>query len=180
MESQATRSGWCSSYARPVAILLTLLAVVSPLYIDRWKKVVDGELDSEELPINFDLFLPLLLLVLIIAITFSCFKDQSITRFDLYWIHRVGGSSGGLLVLLTLLVMVLSQVLVKKLRSRFLSLRFETICFLALVGRSFYAKLTLLKPNYDKNQLYTPHVVASLVQQLGSTTASFQIEERLK
>ncbi|PQP99262.1 uncharacterized protein Pyn_27482 [Prunus yedoensis var. nudiflora] len=61
------RTSRFSSYERLVAIGLALLAVLSPLYIDR-TTVDDSELDLEQ-PINFASWLPLLLLVLILALT---------------------------------------------------------------------------------------------------------------
>lgn len=87
-----------------MAIVLTILAVLSPLYIDH-RPVSDLEL--EEQPINFDSWLPLLLLVLTLAIALSFYFDQSFTRLDPYWIHRVGGSSGGILIILIVLALVL-------------------------------------------------------------------------
>lgn len=83
---------------------MALLAVISPLYIDR-RGASDPELD--EVAVSFDSWLPLLLLVLISAIALSLFLDRSLTRFDPYWIHRVGGSSGGILVIILILALVL-------------------------------------------------------------------------
>ncbi|KAM3396527.1 hypothetical protein P3S68_000039 [Capsicum galapagoense] len=94
-----------SSYDhRLIAIGLTLIAILSPLYIDR-RKLVDPELEEQSLGISS--YLPLLMLFLIIAIAMSCYLDQSFTRFDPYWIHRVGGSSIGILILLLVLAFVL-------------------------------------------------------------------------
>ncbi|KAK2989439.1 hypothetical protein RJ640_018757 [Escallonia rubra] len=93
-----------SSYKRLVAIGLTLLAILSPLFIDR-RRGIDPELDEQ--PIEVSSYLPLLLLVLMIAIALSCYLDQSFARFDPYWIFRVGGSSGGIILLLILLGLVL-------------------------------------------------------------------------
>ncbi|XP_009782688.1 uncharacterized protein [Nicotiana sylvestris] len=94
-----------SSYDhRLLAIGLTLVAIVSPLYVDR-RKVVDPELEEQSLSISS--YLPLLMLFLIIAIAMSCYLDGSFTRFDPYWIHRVGGSSTGILILLLVLAFVL-------------------------------------------------------------------------
>lgn len=98
------RSRRSSSYGRLVAITLTLIAVFSPLYIDR---MPERDLELEEQPINFASWLPLLLLVLILAITLSLYFDQSFSRFDPYWIHRVGGSSGGIIAILIILALVL-------------------------------------------------------------------------
>lgn len=106
MELGATRrTSRFSSYERLVAIGLALLAVLSPLYIDR-RTVDDSELDLQE-PISFAAWLPLLLLVLILAITLSLYLDRSFTRFDPYWIHRVGGSSSGIMITLMVLALVL-------------------------------------------------------------------------
>ena len=93
-----------SSYERLAAIGMALLAVLSPLYINR-RVVDDSELDESS--ISLDAWLPLLLLVLISAIAVSLFLDRGLTRFDPYWIHRVGGSSGGILVILLVLALVL-------------------------------------------------------------------------
>ncbi|KAK4353262.1 hypothetical protein RND71_028780 [Anisodus tanguticus] len=97
--------GRFSSYDhRLLAIGLTLAAIVSPLYIDR-RKLVDPELEEQSLGISS--YLPLLMLFLIITIAMSCYLDQSFTRFDPYWIHRAGGSSTGILILLLVLAFVL-------------------------------------------------------------------------
>ncbi|GFZ15583.1 hypothetical protein Acr_24g0017730 [Actinidia rufa] len=93
-----------SSYERIVAIGLGVLAVLSPLYIDR-RPAIDPELDEQ--PINISCYLPLLLLVLILAITLLEYLQRSFTRFDPYWIYRVGGSSGGILIILLLLALIL-------------------------------------------------------------------------
>lgn len=98
------RSGRLSSYERPLAIIFTILAVLSPLYIDRRSA---EELEPDEPGLGFSALLPLLLLVVIMAIAVSCYVDQNFTRFDANWIHRVGGSSGGIIVILTVLVLVL-------------------------------------------------------------------------
>lgn len=106
MELGATwRKSRFSSYERLVAIGLALLAVLSPLYIDR-READDSDLD--EASISLFSSLPLLLLLLISAIALSLFLDRSFTRFDPYWIHRVGGSSCGILVILLVLALVIS------------------------------------------------------------------------
>ncbi|KAL2471925.1 Uncharacterized protein Adt_40061 [Abeliophyllum distichum] len=86
------------------AIGLAIIAVLSPLYIDR-RYIFEPEIEEE--PIIFSSFLPLVLLVLIIGIAFSCFWETGFTRFDPYWIHRVGGSSTGIIIVLTVLGLVL-------------------------------------------------------------------------
>ncbi|KAF4352587.1 hypothetical protein CsatB_006362 [Cannabis sativa] len=93
-----------SSCERLAVIVMGLLAVISPLYIDR-REVIDPE--EEETSIDFESWLPLLLLILILAIALSLFLDKGLTKFDPYWIHRVGGSSGGILVILLILALVL-------------------------------------------------------------------------
>ncbi|CAN6582985.1 unnamed protein product [Malus baccata var. baccata] len=106
MELGATRrTSRFSSYNKLVAIGLALLAVLSPLYIDR-RTIDDSELDPDE-PINFASWLPLLLLVLILAIALSLYLDRSFSRFDPYWIHRVGGSSCGITIILMVLALIL-------------------------------------------------------------------------
>lgn len=87
-----------------MAIGLGLLAVVSPLFIDR-RPVSESELDEESIILAS--WVPLLLLVLILATALSLYLDRSFTRFDPYWIHRVGGSSGGIMVILVILALVL-------------------------------------------------------------------------
>ncbi|EEF46143.1 uncharacterized protein LOC8258588 [Ricinus communis] len=99
-----TRSRRISSYEKFVGLGLGLLAVVSPLYINRRP---NSDLELEEQPIDLSSWLPLLLLLLILAIALSLYLDQSLTRFDPYWIHRVGGSSGGIIVILVILALVL-------------------------------------------------------------------------
>ncbi|XP_068476114.1 uncharacterized protein [Phaseolus vulgaris] len=101
-ESSMRRSR-LSSYERVAAISLVVLAVASPLYIDRRP---ESELDDEQ-SINLGFLLPLLLFVLILAIALSAFLDRNFTRFDRHWIHRVGGSSGGIVLILVVLFLVL-------------------------------------------------------------------------
>ncbi|KAJ8750997.1 hypothetical protein K2173_016178 [Erythroxylum novogranatense] len=105
MESAtACRSGRRCSFERLLAILIGLLAVFSPLYINQ-RPVYDSELDDQ--PINLASWLPLLLVMLILAISLSLYLDQSFTKFDPYWIHRAGGSSGGILLILVILALVI-------------------------------------------------------------------------
>ncbi|KAK7351312.1 hypothetical protein VNO77_10659 [Canavalia gladiata] len=105
MEFGACRSGSrFSSYERLAAIGLVVLAVASPLYIDRKPEC---DLEDDEQPINVDVWLPFLLFLLILGIFLSAFLDHSFTGFDRHWIHRVIGSSGGILVILTVLFLVL-------------------------------------------------------------------------
>lgn len=101
--SRSRRSRF-SSYERLAAICLVVIAVASPLYID---SNPESELDDCEEPLNLAFLLPFLLFVLILAIALSAFLDRSFTRFDRYWIHRVGGSSGGIVMILVLLFLVL-------------------------------------------------------------------------
>ncbi|CAJ1973582.1 unnamed protein product [Sphenostylis stenocarpa] len=94
-----------SSYERLAAIGLVLLAVASPIYIDR---KAECELEDEEQPINGEVFLPFLLILLISCIALSAFLDRTLAGFDRYWIYRVIGSSGGILAILTLLFVILN------------------------------------------------------------------------
>lgn len=94
-----------SSTDKLVAIGLTLLAIASPLYIDRAPQPEEEEEDSDGS--SAARLLPLVLVLLILAVNFANFFDSRYTRFDPYWIHRVGGSSGGIVVLLLLLALVL-------------------------------------------------------------------------
>ncbi|KAF8393550.1 hypothetical protein HHK36_021794 [Tetracentron sinense] len=93
-----------SSNEKLVAIGLAILSVISPLYIDR-KPAIEEEDDDES--ISLTSWLPLLLMVLIGAIYLSRYLDQSFKKFDPYWIHRVGGSSCGIIMLLMVLALVL-------------------------------------------------------------------------
>ncbi|CAN6307817.1 unnamed protein product, partial [Urochloa humidicola] len=94
-----------------VCVVVTVLAVLSPLYIDRRPP---AEIDEEEEEGGGSaLLLPALLLVLILAINVTCFMDRRVVRFDPYWIHRAWGSSGGLLAMLMLLGFVLKYWKVK-------------------------------------------------------------------
>ncbi|KHN32170.1 hypothetical protein glysoja_035263 [Glycine soja] len=102
MEFRGCRRGSrFSSYERLAAIVL---AVASPLYIDR---KAECELEDEEQPINVDVLLPFLLFLLTLGIALSASMDRSFAGFDRYWIHRVIGSSGGILAILTVLFLIL-------------------------------------------------------------------------
>ncbi|XP_068657960.1 uncharacterized protein [Aristolochia californica] len=90
---------------RLLVIAASLLAVLSPLYIDR-KPAPDEPETSDGPRIPFYL-LPLLLVILIVAINLSRYLDCRFGMSDPYWIHRVGGSSCGLLTLLLVLLLVL-------------------------------------------------------------------------
>ncbi|GLT85607.1 hypothetical protein SLE2022_037940 [Rubroshorea leprosula] len=103
--TETDRRNRCSSVERLVAIGLTILAVVSPLYVNR--QAPADELDEDEQPGDLSSWLPLLLLVLILAIFLSLYFDQSFSRFDPYSIHRVGGSSSGIILILLVLAFVL-------------------------------------------------------------------------
>lgn len=106
MEQEAVRrsSRFSTHDKRLLVIGLAVLAVLSPLYIDR-RSIPDPELDEE--PVHFSSYLPLLELVLITAIAISGFLEHGFTRLDAYWIHRVGGSSTGIIIVLVILTLVL-------------------------------------------------------------------------
>ncbi|KAE9603668.1 hypothetical protein Lalb_Chr11g0063341 [Lupinus albus] len=105
MELETNRRGSkFSSYERIAAIGLVVLAVASPLFIDR-KPERDLEEDEQTIGIAFPL--PLLLFLLILAIAVSTVLDCDFIRFDREWIHRVGGSSAGIVVTLTVLFLIL-------------------------------------------------------------------------
>lgn len=93
-----------SSYERLAAIGLVVLAVASPLFIDR---KAECELEDEEQTINVNVLLPFLLFLLILSIALSAFMDRSFAAFDRNWIHRVIGSSGGIVAILTVLFLIL-------------------------------------------------------------------------
>lgn len=101
---QSRRSKLSSHEKRFFAIGLAVLATLSPLYIDR-RSIPEDELEDE--PIDLSSYLPLLLLVLITAIAVSGYLEHGFSRFDPYWIHRVGGSSTGIVILLVVLAFVL-------------------------------------------------------------------------
>uniref|UniRef100_A0A0D9VQ66 Uncharacterized protein n=1 Tax=Leersia perrieri TaxID=77586 RepID=A0A0D9VQ66_9ORYZ len=94
-----------SSTEKLVCVFLAVLAVLSPLYIDR-RPEVDSDDEEDGVGVSA-LWLPALLIVLILAINVTCFMDRRVVRFDPYWIHRVGGSSCGLMATLLLLGFVL-------------------------------------------------------------------------
>ncbi|KZV36500.1 hypothetical protein F511_15671 [Dorcoceras hygrometricum] len=107
MEQVATRrtgQRFSSHDKRLVAIGLTVLAVVSPLYIDR-RSLNEPQFDDQ--PFGFSSCLPLLLLVLITAIAVSSYWDRGCETYDPYWIHRAGGSSVGITVVLMILAFIL-------------------------------------------------------------------------
>ncbi|XP_058783099.1 uncharacterized protein LOC131657752 [Vicia villosa] len=107
MELEAFRRGSrFSLYEKLATIGLVVLAVASPLYMER-KPESDSDLEDEEQPINISVWLPLLLLLLILCIALSAYLDQSFAVFDRYWIHRVCGSSGGIFVTITVLILIL-------------------------------------------------------------------------
>lgn len=104
MEPGACRRGSkISSFERVATIGLVVLAVVSPLYMNRDP---ESELEDDE-QTNVTIWFPLLLFFLILGIALSAFFDQSFAVFDRYWIHRVCGSSGGIVVILTVLFLIL-------------------------------------------------------------------------
>ncbi|KAL6502059.1 hypothetical protein OROGR_027192 [Orobanche gracilis] len=86
-----------------LAITLAVLAMLSPLYIDR-KSKPESEVDEEE-PIYL---LPVLqMMLLLAAIAISAYLQRGFTRLDPYWIHRVSGSSTGIVIILIVLTLVL-------------------------------------------------------------------------
>lgn len=102
--SSSTMMGRFTTSRKFLAISLSVLAVLSPLYID---SLSEEDLGEEEELFSFMFSLSVLFLLLILALASSLYCDQSLTRFDPYWIHRLCGSFGGLLVILILLVFVL-------------------------------------------------------------------------
>ncbi|XP_052210375.1 uncharacterized protein LOC127813456 [Diospyros lotus] len=99
--------GRFSSYEKLVAVGLAILAVASPLYIDR-RRAADKEEEEEQVGIiNLASCFPIVLVVLMLAICLSRCLERSLARFDPGWIFRVGGSSVGIILLLTLLAFIL-------------------------------------------------------------------------
>ncbi|CAD5185673.1 unnamed protein product [Musa acuminata subsp. malaccensis] len=94
--------GLSSSTQRLVVITVGLLAVLSPLYVGR-----RGRVEPDDDGGGGALSLWLLLLLLVFVINLTCCADRRIMRFDPYWIHRFGGSSCGIIVLLLVLGVVL-------------------------------------------------------------------------
>lgn len=95
---------------RFTAITLGVLAVISPLLVDkiRYNATPDDEDDEDERVILASwVILPMLLVSLIVAINFANLFHRSYFRFDPYWIHRVGGSSFGIGLFLFLLAIIL-------------------------------------------------------------------------
>ncbi|KAL7150867.1 hypothetical protein ABFS83_05G143100 [Erythranthe nasuta] len=107
MEQRAIlRSGRFSYHdQRLLAIGLAILAIVSPLYIDR-RLLTEEEEVHEEGIIDFSSYLPFFLLILITSIAVSGYIERGFT-LDPYWIHRVGGSSTGIVIVLIVLALVL-------------------------------------------------------------------------
>ncbi|CAA6664233.1 unnamed protein product [Spirodela intermedia] len=87
--------GGASSTDRLVALGLTALAVASPLYVGRSPAGGEAEEEREEGSSRG------------CCRHCCCLLDGRRGRFDPYWIHRFGGSSGGILSLLFLLAFVL-------------------------------------------------------------------------
>ncbi|XP_076950810.1 uncharacterized protein LOC143623894 [Bidens hawaiensis] len=96
-----------SSTERLVAISLGLICVISPLFIDKRPQTIEEFELEEQTFLSISTSLVLVLLILIVVAIFSCYLDQSLTRFDPYWIYRVGGSLGGIIALLVLLMFIL-------------------------------------------------------------------------
>ncbi|CAN8252517.1 unnamed protein product [Cochlearia groenlandica] len=96
--------GRLNSSRKFLILSLSVLAVLSPLYIDNSS---DEELEENEELFGFMFWFSMFLFLLVLAIALSLYCDQSLTRFDPYWIHRLCGSFGGLLVILVLLLFVL-------------------------------------------------------------------------
>ncbi|RWR71881.1 putative transmembrane protein [Cinnamomum micranthum f. kanehirae] len=87
-------------------IALSLLALILPLYINR-KQLIEPEADDGNGSDGSVLWLPRLLIFLIMAINILHFLDRRFTWFDPHWIHRDGGSSGGMVAILLILALVL-------------------------------------------------------------------------
>lgn len=100
--------GRSSSTEKLVCFVLAVLAVLSPLYVDRRpQSAAERDEEDEDGAASSVLWLPAVLVALIVAINVTCFMDRRVVRFDPYWIHRVWGSSCGLLATLMLLGFVL-------------------------------------------------------------------------
>ncbi|XP_071740581.1 uncharacterized protein [Rutidosis leptorrhynchoides] len=95
-----------SSSEKLLAISLGIIGVISPLFVDKKPQNFEGFKLEEQHFLSISTYLVIASFVLIIVAAFSCYSDQSLTRFDPYWIYRVGGSSGGIIALLLLLTFV--------------------------------------------------------------------------
>ncbi|KAL5702727.1 hypothetical protein ACHQM5_027959 [Ranunculus cassubicifolius] len=100
-------SSKATSNEKLVAMGLGLLAVISPLIIDRKPLTEPEDEDDELLLVSLTSWLPILLVLLLIAITVSCFLGKSLSYSDPYCIHRIGGSSCGILFILGILLFIL-------------------------------------------------------------------------
>ncbi|XP_064966922.1 uncharacterized protein LOC135613827 [Musa acuminata AAA Group] len=98
--------GRASSTDRLVAIALGLLAVLSPLYVNR-KTTVKPDDEDDGSGALLSLWLPLALILLVVIINLAWFVERRIVRLDPYWIHRFGGSSCGIMILLLVLGVLL-------------------------------------------------------------------------
>lgn len=97
------------SYERLLVIGFAVLAIISPLFIDRYKyEPEDDDEDDTPIIVSISSYLPLLLLILIVAIALCSYLERGFnTTFDPYLIYRVVGSSSGIVILLLLLSLVL-------------------------------------------------------------------------
>ncbi|XP_047309260.1 uncharacterized protein LOC124912657 [Impatiens glandulifera] len=99
-----------SSCKRLTALGFTFLAVISPVLMDRRRKLSlaeEIELEDQQ-PFSLSSYLPLVLLGLSMGIVFSDYRNHSFwNRFDPYWIHRTVGSSLGIVFFLIVLALVL-------------------------------------------------------------------------
>ncbi|CAN6465600.1 unnamed protein product [Victoria cruziana] len=91
-----------STSRKLMTLAFTVLAMLSPLYVDRKPAI---RLEEEESSPRW--LMPFLLMGLILAISFSRFLERGFAKFDPNWIHRIGGSSCGIISLLVMLAMVL-------------------------------------------------------------------------
>ncbi|KAL4195816.1 hypothetical protein AMTRI_Chr04g180220 [Amborella trichopoda] len=92
-----------STVEKLLAFSITIIAALSPLYVGQ-KPAPKAEPQAEESKFSI---LPLLLLILIVCINLSRCFDRRLTRLDPYWIHRAGGSSLGIVAMLSVLFFVL-------------------------------------------------------------------------
>ncbi|KAJ0987595.1 hypothetical protein J5N97_005951 [Dioscorea zingiberensis] len=100
-----------SSTLRLAAVIFALLVIIRPSFNGGRRAPV---LEHEDGNGSLESWLPLLLVLVVLGISLTQVMDKRFLRFDPYWIHRVGGSSCGIAVLLVMLALILSKYIYSK------------------------------------------------------------------